>query len=48
MFHYFLHFLEGYWRAPKSLVEPTSGFNYVELRKVGIWGPLSTSNTIEG
>ncbi len=26
------------WRAPKSLVEPTWGFNYVELQKVGTWG----------
>jgi hypothetical protein len=26
------------WRAPKSLVEPTQGSNYVELRKVGTWG----------
>jgi hypothetical protein len=36
------------WRAPKSLVEPTWGFNYVELRKVGTWGPLSTSSTKRG
>ncbi len=31
---------DSFWRAPKSLVEPTWGFNYVELRKVGTWGPL--------
>ncbi len=36
------------WHAPKSLVEPTWGFNCVELRKVGTWGPLPTSSTIEG
>jgi hypothetical protein len=36
------------WRAPKSLVEPTWGFNYVELRKVGTWGPLPTSSTKRG
>jgi hypothetical protein len=28
----------GVSRAPKSLVEPTQRFNYVELRKVGTWG----------
>ncbi len=37
-----------YWRAPKSLVEPIWGFNYVELRKVGTWGPLPTSSTKRG
>jgi hypothetical protein len=28
---------QEYWRAPKSLVEPTWRSNYVELRKVGTW-----------
>ncbi len=37
-----------FWRALKSLVEPTWGFNYVELRKVGTWGPFSTSSTKRG
>jgi hypothetical protein len=36
------------WRAPKSLVEPTWRSNYVELQKVGTWGPLPTSNTKRG
>jgi len=36
------------WRTPKSWVEPTWGSNYVELRKVGTWGALSTSSTKEG
>jgi hypothetical protein len=36
------------WRAPKSLVEPTWESNYVELRKVGTWGPLPTSSTKRG
>jgi hypothetical protein len=36
------------WRAPKSLVEPTWGSNYVELRKVGTWGPFSTFGTKRG
>jgi len=36
------------WRVPKSFVELTWGFNYVGLRKVGTWGPLSTSSTKRG
>jgi hypothetical protein len=36
------------WRAPKSLIGPTWGSNYVELRKVGTWGPLPTSSTRKG
>jgi hypothetical protein len=36
------------WRTPKSRVEPTWGFNYVELRKVGTWKALPTSSTKEG
>jgi hypothetical protein len=36
------------WRAPKFLVRPTWGSKYVELRKVGTWGPFSTSNTKGG
>jgi hypothetical protein len=36
------------WRTPKSLVEPTWGFNYVEFRKVGTWGALPTSSTKKG
>jgi hypothetical protein len=36
------------WHTPKSLVEPTRGSNYVELRKVGTWGPLPTSSTKRG
>jgi hypothetical protein len=40
--------VDGEWRAPKSVVEPTWGFNYVELRKVGTWGPLLTSSTKRG
>jgi hypothetical protein len=36
------------WRVPKSLVEPTSGFNFVELCKVGTWGTLPTSSTRKG
>jgi hypothetical protein len=42
------HFRECEWRTPKFLVEPTWGFNYVELRKVGTWGALPTSSTKEG
>ncbi len=41
-------FLLSSWHAPKSLVRPTWGFKYVELRKVGTWGPLSTSSTKGG
>jgi hypothetical protein len=37
-----------HWRTPKSRVEPTWGFNYVELRKVGTWKAFPTSSTIEG
>jgi hypothetical protein len=36
------------WRAPKFFVRPTWGSKYVELRKVGTWGPLPTSNTKGG
>jgi len=36
------------WRTPKPLVEPTWESNYIELRKVGTWGSLSTSNTKRG
>jgi hypothetical protein len=36
------------WRTPKSRVEPTWGFNYVELRKVGTWKALPTSSTRKG
>ncbi len=41
-------FQYGSWRAPKSLVGPTWRSNYVELRKVGTWGSLPTSNTRKG
>jgi len=40
--------LVHYWRTPKSRVEPTWGFNYVGLRKVGTRKALPTSSTIEG
>jgi len=36
------------WRTPKSLVEPTWGSNYVELRKVGTWRLFPTSSTKRG
>jgi len=36
------------WHIPKSLVEPTRGSNYVELRKVGTWGALPLSSTKKG
>jgi len=36
------------WCIPKSLVEPTWGSNYVELRKVGTWGAFPTSSTKRG
>jgi hypothetical protein len=35
IFSTYLYNLILAWRAPKSLVEPTWGFNYVKLRKVG-------------
>jgi len=41
-------YLHSYWHAPKSLVGPTWGSNYVELRKVGTWGPLPTSSIRKG
>jgi hypothetical protein len=44
----FVIIIEYHWRAPKSLVEPAWGSNYVELRKVGTWGPLLTSSTKRG
>jgi hypothetical protein len=37
-----------WWRIPKSRVEPTWGFNYVELRKVGTRKAFPTSSTIKG
>jgi hypothetical protein len=50
LFHGFIKMVQAQdiWRAPKSLVEPTWGFNYVELRKVGTWGPFPTSSTKRG
>jgi len=36
------------WRVPKSLARPTWGSKYVELWKVGTWGPFPTSNTRRG
>jgi hypothetical protein len=36
------------WHTPKSLVELTWRSNYVELWKVGTWGPFSTSSTKRG
>jgi hypothetical protein len=36
------------WRTPKFLIRPTWGYKYVELRKVGTWKPLPTSNTKGG
>ncbi len=36
------------WRAPKSLVRPTWGSKYVELRKVGTRGLLPTSSIKKG
>jgi hypothetical protein len=42
------HSRQVFWRALKSLVGPTWGSNYVELQKVGTWGPLPTSSTRKG
>jgi hypothetical protein len=40
--------LKPVWHTPKSLVKPTWGSRYVELRKVRTWGPFPTSNIKRG
>jgi hypothetical protein len=36
--------LKVLWCVPKFLVTPTWGSKYVELQKVGTWGPFPTSS----